>query len=530
MARSTKTGSASISTPSKHDLIRQAAENDLLLFIRLVAPHRVLGAVHEDLVKWWTKPDSKSHQLTLLPRDHQKSAMLAYRVAWWITKHPDATFLYISSTANLAEKQLGAIKAILTSKVYRRYWPEMVHPEEGKRTKWTNSEIAVDHPKRIAEGVRDPTVFTGGLTTSLTGLHCDVAVLDDVVVYENAYTEEGRNKCMSQYSLLSSIESANALEWVVGTRYHPKDLYQHMTEMEREVYDPKTGELIGAEEVYEVFSREVEDMGDGTGEFLWPRQMRHDGKWFGFDSNILSKKKAQYLDKSQFYAQYYNNPNMHDGTGVDTSRFQYYNKDRLVLKGGKWYYNGEVLNVYAAMDFAFSVSSKADYTAIVVIGIDANGNIYVLDIDRFRTGRIRDYFERVKRMHVHWNFRKLRAEVSIAQDVIVRELKDYIRQDGLSLSIDPHRPTRHTGTKEERMRAILEPRYDNMSVWHYRGGNCQTLEEELSMAKPPHDDIKDALASAVEIATPPRSARANSQWADYGANVIGHSRFGGVRY
>jgi phage terminase large subunit-like protein len=518
-------------TKLKADLVREAAEADLLTFIRLIAPHRVLGSVHEDLIHWWTREDRKSHQLCLLPRDHQKSAMVAYRVAWHITRNPACTILYISSTANLAEKQLGAIKDILTSKVYRRYWPEMVHPDEGKRRKWTNSEIMIDHPLREQEGVRDPTVFTGGLTTSLTGLHCTVAVLDDVVVYENAYTEEGRNKVMSQYSLLSSIESSDAEEWVVGTRYHPKDLYQYMTEMEREHYDNK-GSVIGADSVYEVFSREVEDAGDGSGEFLWPRQQRADGKWFGFDANILSKKKAQYLDKIQFYAQYYNNPNMNDGTGVDHTRFQYYNKDRLALRAGKWYYNGKPLNVYAAIDFAFSLSAKADYTAVVVIGIDGDGHIYVLDIDRFRVTRIAEYFDRVKRLHVHWNFKKLRAEVTVAQEVIVRELKDYIRKDGLSLSIDPHRPSRHTGTKEERMRAILEPRYDNMTVWHYRGGNCQTLEEELRMARPPHDDVKDALSSAIEIATPPRSARADSHSAElqrkYGVNVVAHPRFGGA--
>ena len=70
----------------------------------------------------------------------------------------------------------------------------------------------MDHPLRKTEGVRDPSIFTAGLTTSITGLHCDVAVMDDVVVYENAYTQEGRNKVKSQYSLLSSIEGATALK------------------------------------------------------------------------------------------------------------------------------------------------------------------------------------------------------------------------------------------------------------------------------------------------------------------------------
>jgi hypothetical protein len=253
------------------DQIRAAAENDLEVFIRLVSPDQVLGQCHADLLSWWTRQDSKTHQLVLFPRDHQKSRMVAYRVAWSLTKDPTLRVLYISATANLAEKQLGFIKGILTSEIFRRYWPDHVLADEGKRSKWTNSEIALDHPLRKKENVRDPSVFTGGLTTSLTGMHCDIAVLDDVVVYENAYTNEGRNKVKSQYSLLSSIEGAEAREWVVGTRYHPADLYNDLMSMSEDIYD-KEFNKIAEEGIYEVFERSVEENGDGTGEFLWPRQ------------------------------------------------------------------------------------------------------------------------------------------------------------------------------------------------------------------------------------------------------------------
>lgn len=293
---------------SPTDQIREAAEADLETFIRLVSPKNVMGHCHIELCRWWTRQNRKSHQLTLLPRDHGKSRYIAYRVAWEITKRPWIRVLYISATADLAEKQLYFIKQILTSSIYKRYWPEMVNDEEGKREKWTNSEIMVDHPSRKEEGVRDPTVFTGGLTTSLTGKHCDIAVLDDVVVYENAYTEEGRNRVRSQYSLLSSIEGGDAEEWCVGTRYHPKDLYSEMAQMMEDVYDDD-GEVIDQEPIYEIFERAVEDAGDGTGEFLWPLQQRSDGKWFGFDQKILAKKRGKYLDRTQFRAQYYNDPN-----------------------------------------------------------------------------------------------------------------------------------------------------------------------------------------------------------------------------
>ena len=166
--------------------IRTAAENDLTFFINLVAPSQVLGNCHKEVIEWWTREDSKDFQLLLFPRDHGKSRLVAYRVAWELTKDPTLRVLYISATANLAEKQLGFIKGILDSDIFRRYWPDHILPEEGKRAKWTNSEISLDHPLRKAENVRDPSIFTGGLTTSLTGLHCDIAVLDDVVVQENA--------------------------------------------------------------------------------------------------------------------------------------------------------------------------------------------------------------------------------------------------------------------------------------------------------------------------------------------------------
>ena len=94
------------------DEIREAAESNLITFIRLVAPHRVLGRVHEDLCSWLTRDDRKSHQMVLLPRDHQKSSMVAYYVAWEITRNPAITVMYVSSTVNLAEKQAKFIKDV----------------------------------------------------------------------------------------------------------------------------------------------------------------------------------------------------------------------------------------------------------------------------------------------------------------------------------------------------------------------------------------------------------------------------------
>ena len=513
---------------SKIDQIREAAEADLVKFIKLIHPQRVLGHIHEEVCQWWTRSGGKSHQLLLLPRDHGKSALVAYRVAWEITRNPSVRILYISSTSNLATKQLKFIKDILTSDTYRRIWPEMVNIDESKREKWTESEIAVDHPKRKDEAVRDPTVFTAGLTTSITGLHCDIAVMDDVVVKENAYTQEGRSRTETQYSLLSSIEGADAREWVVGTRYHPKDLYNSMLEMAVDQYDEE-GNVSGSEELYEILERQVEDQGDGTGNFLWPRQQRYDGKWFGFDRNILAKKRSQYLDKTQFRAQYYNDPNDFGSAAIQRDMFQYYDPKFLNRNNGKWCYKTQRLNIFASVDFAFSLKKRADFTSIVVVGVDSEHNYYVLDIERFKTDLISDYFYSILSLHQKWDFRKIRAETNAAQEVIVRDLKEnYIRKHGLALSIEHYKPNRHMGHKAERIESILQPRYTNQQVWHYRGGNCQILEEELISQNPPHDDIKDALASAIDSSVPPSNMRMNSSRPSYSNLNTASSRFGGI--
>lgn len=454
--------------------------------------------------------------------------MIAYRVAWEITRNPAVRILYISSTSNLAVKQLKFIKDILTSQQYRRYWPEMVKENEADREKWTESEISVDHPKRKEELIRDPTVFTAGLTTTITGMHCDIAVLDDVVVRENAYTEDGRSKVTEQYSLLSSIEGAQGREWIVGTRYHPQDLYDTLQRLEVEMFDEEgLYDKDASYKLYEIFERQVESIGDGTGEYLWPRQKRSDGEWFGFDQKTLARKRAQYIDKTQFRAQYYNDPNDVTNSLIPRECFQYYEKSYLTRSDGKWFFKGRRINVFASVDFAYSLNSTSDFTAIVVVGVDMFNNYYVLDIDRFKSDKISTYFQHILAMHQKWDFRTLGAEVTAAQDVIVKDLKEnYIRMHGLALSVKDIRPTRNDGTKVERMKAILQPRYENRQMWHYRGGNCQILEDELVLEHPPHDDVKDALASAINICVPPTTQGYNRD--RIRETIASHNRFGGI--
>ncbi len=466
--------------------------------------------------------------MVLLPRDHGKSAIAGYFAAWLITRDPSVRVLYISSTSNLATKQLKFIKDILTCDVYRIHWPEMIEKDEAKREKWTEREISVDHPKRKLEAIRDPTVFTAGLTTNIVGMHCDWTILDDVVVASNAYTQEGRDKVKEQYGYLSSISSAEGRELVVGTRYHPLDLYGDLLERDVNTID-EYGNVRDTSPLFEVFERKVESVGDGSGEFLWPRQQRSDGRWFGFNREILEKKRSAYTNRLHFRAQYYNDPRDVDDSPINRNLFQYYETGFLTNKSGRWYFKGAPLNVIASVDFAFSTARGADYTSICVVGVDGDSNFFILDIDRFKTNQVSEYYKHIFNLHEKWGFRKIRAEVSVGQIVIVNDLKEnYIRKNGLSLSVEEYRPSRWQGSKEERIMATLEPRYANGQIWHPRSGNIQVLEEELMSANPPHDDVKDTLASAIDLAQAMVPKNIFKKMKENLNPLTFHGRFGGV--
>lgn len=493
--------------------IRELAENDLRAFVGLVAPQLLLGHCHHDLLKFFMSIEDK-HQLVLWPRGHLKSTMIAYWAAWWIIKHPHVTILYASATSSLAEQQIGLIKTVLGSAIVSKYWPELLEREEGRRSMWRADSFNVDHPARLKEVVRDPTVKSVGMGANITGFHADVVLLDDVVVNENAETKIEREKVKSWYSLLTSILNPGGVIKAVGTRYHPDDLYDELITMTEDVYDDE-GNIVDNLPVYNYSIRVVEE----DGQFLWPRSKRKDGRWFGFDPKELSRIKAQYLDKAKFQSQYYNDPS--DPLNKRISNFSYYDKEKLVSIGRSWQIGSVPLNVYAAIDFAATATKKSDYTAIVVVGVSADDNIYILEIDRFKTDKISVMCDHLETLYNKWSWLKLRTETNAQQNLIVEQIKDTNRSRGIYYSIDK---VNQISNKDLRIMANLEPRYSAGKIYHYRGGMCQILEEELVATKPAHDDVSDALASVIEIASAPSRNRGQSKV----VNISYHPKWGGV--
>jgi phage terminase large subunit-like protein len=500
--------------------IREACEADFFTFCKVLNPTYMYGDVHEEVMSWLSNPLSKERQLLLLPRAHLKSHIIASYCAWRITREPWITLVYLASQEDLAKAQLYAIKQIMTSDVYLQLWPDMLSEEsgiKGERGAWSAFAFDVDHPERKRRKVRDHTMIIKTIKSNAQGLHCDGLIYDDVVVPQFANTQTGRLELSRSLGYFNSILNPGGWIKAVGTRYHPEDAYQAMIDAEYPIWDEEKEIEVGQVKLWDVLEKTVEDSIDrsGRGKYLWPRT---ESPATGEQSYVAHEGLIN------FYSQYYNDPNSPGTERISRDKFQYYDPSHLKFVDGRLHYNRQQLRVYCAMDVAWTESITADYTAVVVVGIDGDGYIYVLDLDRFKTTDFLEYYERIQQLQDRWGFRRMLVETNAGGYLVAQEIEKFVRRNGGALVVDRRPVNNRSGNKEERWASVLEPRYESRSVFHKRGGLTPVLEDELVSARPRHDDLKDALTAAISVAVPPPTKR-YSEYEDT-TNVVA-GRFGG---
>ena len=498
--------------------LRKDCEDDLYFYAQLMFPERYFGDVHRELFNFFQrslfeamKEGEGDNAAALIPRDHQKSFCLAVACSWVITRFPWFTITYVSSNPTLAERQLTVIKNIFKSADHRELWPEMLRYEYNPRTKekehkprgsWTKTEIAVDHPLRPASE-KDPTIAATSAKSTNTGAHYKMCLFDDLVTNENYKSAAEREDIREVYQSYASIATTGSIKWMVGTRYGGNDLYADLKEKQYSIYDD-VGNEMEVRPLWEWFERTIEDSKtkDGSGNYIWPRQKMPNGNWYGFNQTELGKKRADAFNLELFYAQYYNDPDAASVDKITQNCFMYIQPNMLEQRQNKWWYGNKELKLACGMDLAFSEGSgnrkvTRDYTAIAVIAWDNEGYLYVLDIQRFQTDRAEVYYQKLLELHDYWDFRECTVETNAGGNVIANFIQDEIRRAGHTLVIKHQTKNQREGSKQERNAQMFEPLYRNKSVYHVKGGYTKLLEEELRLARPPHDDLKDALWIAV---------------------------------
>jgi predicted phage terminase large subunit-like protein len=158
---------------------------------------------------------------------------------------------------------------------------------------------------------------------------------------------------------------------------------------------------------------------------------------------------------------------------------------------------------FTAIDPAISLKERADFTAIVTIGVDVLGKIYVLEVKR-------GHYTEDQMVDELFTTNEIYHPLSICIETVAfqKTLQHYIMKEikrrGHSLPLNEVMPESDE-SKEKRIR-LLQPMYMRSDIFHSKAvANIEYLEDELlRFPKGKNDDVADAMAYAVRASFPPR--------------------------
>ena len=161
------------------------------------------------------------------------------------------------------------------------------------------------------------------------------------------------------------------------------------------------------------------------------------------------------------------------------------------------------VNVYCGVDPASSLSARADFFAIVTIGIDKDNNKYLIDCFQKRISPavqpdelIRTYKKyRPKRMKIETVGYQEALRTAVRQ--LMQEQNLYI--PGLEKGVKPR------NSKSERLLSLV-PMFAR-GQFFFRPEDLNAQKEFLSYPKGKHDDIMDAVWTALYGARPSRTSK-----------------------
>lgn len=210
-----------IQTASNHEVRRLVIEEDRVdVLAELVG---LWNHSFHDAIGDFQRANPQTIQLG--PRGWGKSVRgTILEVAHRIIKNRNARCLVVSSASERAQDLLTAIKQILEHERVVEVFGQFKSDK-----KWAEMSIFVRGRTTLH---KEPTVSIAGVDSSVTSGHFDLIVADDLVTFKNSRTQVQRDKVKSwfQITLVPCIIDETTDFYVLGTRYHPDDLYGELIE------------------------------------------------------------------------------------------------------------------------------------------------------------------------------------------------------------------------------------------------------------------------------------------------------------
>lgn len=404
---------------------------------------------------------SGDRKILLLPRDTFKTSTVTIgHTLQKIAQDPNIRVLIDSEVRPKAVKFLGVIKNFIEGTFNPRY--HQIYGIRKKEPGWQTEEITianrtVDH--------KEPTVSTAGVDVTKTGFHYDLIICDDLHSEKNVTSREQIEKVIYHYKIVLSLLDPNGTLIIIGTRWHDRDLYQHILDHEKDFQI--------------IIKKAIQD----DGSLFFPERL---------SKRYLARKRAS--QGSHLYSMQYQNEVVDDETAVfKKSQIKYY-KDLP-----------ERLNVYTTVDLAewedeLSISpERKSYTVILTGGVDVRNNLYWLEYIRRRINPS-EVIEEIFRVYARRHPMRVGIETVLFQRIYTFHLKEEMRKRNVFFSITEFR---RTGGKSKDDRILrLQPRYEAGTV--FQKEDMVELEDELiRFPRGKTKDILDAGADMLELIIPP---------------------------
>ena len=425
-----------------------------------------LAPFHKELCNFVTdRVDRK--KLILVPRLHLKSKLITigYSIQQLI-KNPKIRILIYSATWQTAvDLNLNIQRKLQGTVRIKEIWGDLaVNAKE-----WSQ-----DRTRLSENNTREPTITAAGIDNNLVGGHYDIIIMDDVVNRDNIATMDQIRKVIQRYKDSLDLLETGGQMIIIGTRWHDSDLYGWILDPSNDI---KTS--------YEIMIKRAYDgdiLGEGIGfEALWS------------DKFTLKELKTKLREEgwAHFSAQYLNDPVPEEDAVFKRSWFRSYEPEES---------KGKLLNKFLLIDPALSLTKEADFTAMVVIGVDEGGYIYIIDIVRLKLSP-HDIIDWIIRLVQNYSLLDVGIETVAFQKVIGYSLREDPRFKKRPFHITELQPNERT--KDQRIRG-LQPLYENGKIFHnkYLINNVYLEDELIRFPRGTHDDVIDALCYAPDVIYP----------------------------
>ncbi len=409
--------------------------------------------------------------LILMPRGTFKSSVVTIGFTLqYILNDPNARILIDSETHTKAKAFLSEVKDHLEGNaLYREVFKHIhgVYPEGVVKKKkdllWTDSQLRLACRTRA---MKEPSIMVSGIDKSINGMHFDLIICDDLHSERNVTNKEQIQQVIDHWKLAYSLIDPGKPVIVIGTRWDYNDLYQEILDLHREEFNI-------------IVRRAVKD--DGTAFF--PQRLPLE------ELEKIKKKQGN----AHFSNQYQNEP-----ISEEDAPFK---RESIIRREWK-IVKDRPINWYLMVDPSFE-GPYSDFAALVVGGMDYQRDIYVRHVLRKKMN-YSQIIDNIFDLNNRYKPKVIVIKVVASAKSLMYELNNEMKRRGVWLPIRELRDNKQG--KEDRIKALC-PFYEYGHAFHI--ADCPQLDEleyeMLHFPKGKHDDILDAYASLLEIATPPNS-------------------------